>query len=98
MAISGHKTDSMLRRYAIISEADQHRRSLVAGKNSDHPEAANEFQKMLDHRGILINSPLASLAHSLAALTFSTKTRTKPAPRTKTSSPSGKTPTPTFPS
>jgi serine/threonine protein kinase len=26
-------------------------------------EAANEFQKMLDHRGILINSPLASLAH-----------------------------------
>ena len=33
---------------------------LAAGQNED---AAKEFQKILDHRGIVVNSPFGALAH-----------------------------------
>ena len=65
---------------------------LVARQGS---EAATEFQKILDHRGIVQNEPIGALAHlGLAAPTRCQLILPKPGPRTKISSPSGKTPTP----
>ena len=50
-------------------------------------EAADEFQKLLDHRGVILNSPLAALARYQLARALA-----------MSGDASGKTPTPTFPS
>ena len=60
--------------------------------------AAAEFQKILNHPGIVRNDPIGALAHLGLGRACSPTTSPKRAPPTKTSSPSGKTPTPTSPS
>ena len=71
--------------------------------------AATEFQKILDHSGIVWNCWTGALAHlgvaranTLQSKRRRARTPMPPAsghlPPTRTSSPSGKTPTPTFPS
>jgi eukaryotic-like serine/threonine-protein kinase len=71
--------------------------------------AAAEFQKILDHPGVVVNEPIGALAHlglgrAYALEVQSAKARMrmplarKPAPRTMISSRSGRTPTRTLPS
>jgi hypothetical protein len=61
--------------------------------------AAAEFQKFLDHRGVVVNFPLGALARlGLAPATCSPATLRRLVPSIRTSSPCGKTPTLTFPS
>ena len=62
--------------------------------------AATEFQRFLDHRGIVINFPLGTLADlgSRPRLPSSPATLARLVPGIKTSSPSGKTPIRTSPS
>ena len=61
--------------------------------------AAAEFQRLLDHRSIVLNFPLgARPSCNWAELTRWQATPPKLAPPTRTSSPFGKTPTPTSPS
>ena len=62
-------------------------------------EAAAEFQKILDHRGVVFNEPIAALAHlGLARAYALAGDTTKAHVSTKTSSRYGETPTLTFPS
>ena len=63
-----------------------------------YAEAAAEFQKILDHRGIVGADPIGVLAHLQLGQNIRSRreTRSKPSWRTGISSPSGKTPTPTF--
>ena len=62
-------------------------------------EAAAEFQKILDHRGIVWNSPIGALAHLQLGRAYAMPGDTAKARlHIRTSSPSGKTPTPTSPS
>jgi eukaryotic-like serine/threonine-protein kinase len=62
-------------------------------------EAATEFQKILDHRGVVVNEPIGALAHLGLARAYVLQGNT---PKAKAAyqdfSPSGKTPTPTSPS
>ena len=61
--------------------------------------AAAEFQKFLDHRGIVINFPLGALAHlGLARAYAMTGDTAKAKSAYQDFLPSGKTPTPTSPS
>jgi hypothetical protein len=63
-------------------------------------EAATEFQKVLDHPGIVGNYPLGTLAHlqlARARLMDGDASGTR-GQLTRTSTPSGKTPIPTSPS
>ena len=62
-------------------------------------EAAAEFQKILDHRGIVLNLPIGALAHLQIGRAYALEGDTaKSRAAYKISSPSGKTPTPTSPS
>ena len=62
-------------------------------------EAAAEFQKILDHRGICLAAPECSLAHlGLGRARCSRETMPAPAPPIRISSRCGKMPTPTSPS
>ena len=66
--------------------------------------AAAEFQKFIDHRGLVENFPWGALARLGLARAYALRrgqgprAPTRPAPPIRISSPSGKTPTPTFPS
>ena len=61
-------------------------------------EAAIEFQKILDHDGVVVNAPIGALAHLGLARAYSLGATTqRPAPRIRISSRSGKTPTLTSP-
>jgi eukaryotic-like serine/threonine-protein kinase len=62
-------------------------------------EAAAEFQKILDHRGIVFDEPIGALAYLQLGRAYTMQaTLPKPRPRIKISSCFGKTPTPIFPS
>ena len=62
-----------------------------------YAEAAAEFQKILDHRGIVGADPIGVLAHlQLGEHSLSRGTRSRQSLPTRIFSPSGKTPTPTF--
>ena len=66
---------------------------LKAGKGQ---QAAAEFQKLIDHRGIVLNLPLAALTRLGLAPAYTSQGDTaKSRTRTRTSPPSGKTPTTT---
>ncbi len=61
-----------------------------------YAEATAEFQKILDHRGIVGADPIGALAHLQLGRAFvGWETWPKPRLPTRTSSPCGKTPTPT---
>ena len=65
---------------------------LASGQGS---AAAAEFQKILDHRGLVQNCPTAALAHlGLARAYAAQKDRRRPVARIRNSSRSGRTPTP----
>ena len=69
---------------------------LAMNRGSD---AAAEFQKIIDHRGVVLNGPIGALAHlGLARANVLQGDNDKAALLTTTSSHSGKTPTPTSPS
>ena len=71
--------------------------ALVAARR--YAEAATEFQKILDHRGIVGADPIGALAHLQLGRTFVLSgDRVKAKAAYQISSHSGKTPTPTFPS
>jgi len=60
-------------------------------------EAAAEFQKILDHRGIVVSDPIGALARLQLGRAFAlSEIRPRRRLPTRISSPSGKTPTPTF--
>ncbi len=60
-------------------------------------EAAAEFQKILDHRGIVVSDPIGALAHlQLGRASLCREIRSRPRLPTRISSPSGKMPIPTF--
>ena len=61
-------------------------------------EAAKEFQKILDHRGIVLNEPIGALAHLQLGRAYAMAGDTAKARIVRISSPSGKTPILTFPS
>ena len=62
-------------------------------------EAAAEFQKILDHRGLVLNEPIGALSHLGLARAYAMQGDTRRQRRlTRISSRSGKTPTPTSPS
>ena len=62
-------------------------------------EAAAEFQKILDHRAIVVSDPIGALAHlQLGRALACREIRPRQRPPTRISSPSGKTPTRTSPS
>jgi len=71
---------------------------LAAALPHDGNAAAAEFQKFIDHRGVVVNFPWGALARLGLGRAYALcrATRRKPSPRIKISSPSGKTPTPTF--
>jgi eukaryotic-like serine/threonine-protein kinase len=61
--------------------------------------AASEFQKILDHRGIILNTPIGAFAHLQLARAYACEaTRLEQRLPIRTSSPSGKMPIPTLPS
>ena len=67
----------------------------------DGKAAAVEFQKFIDHRGLVANFPWGALARLGLARAYALDRAihaTKLAPRIRISSPCGKTPTPTSPS
>ena len=69
----------------------------LAEKNG--PAAAAEFQKLLDHQGIVQNFLLGSLAHLQIGRAYAMSgDRPKPKPPIRISLRSGKTPIPTSPS
>ena len=53
-------TEQLKNDSGVVSEACKRYAYLAAGQNED---AAKEFQKILDHRGIVVNSPFGALAH-----------------------------------
>jgi Tfp pilus assembly protein PilF len=62
-------------------------------------EAAGEFQKILDHRGIVVSDPIGALAHLQLGRTYAlARDMTKAKSAYRISLRSGKTPTPTSPS
>ena len=70
---------------------------LAAGRGQ---EAAAEFQKVLDHRGIVLADPIGALAHLQLGRAYACLGRQGPRPKapTRISSPSGRMPTRTSPS
>ena len=61
-------------------------------------EAAGEFQKILDHRGIVVSDPIGALAHLQLGRAYALAgERPRQDPPIRISLPSGKTPTRTFP-
>jgi hypothetical protein len=68
---------------------------LAAHQGSD---AVAEFQKILDHRGIVVNGPIGALAHLALARAYVLQRDSALGPKrhTRISSGSGKTQTPTF--
>ena len=67
---------------------------LAAGQGA---AAATEFQKILDHRGLVQNCPTGAMAISASpALSLYRKTHPKPAPPIRTSSHCGKIQTPIY--
>ena len=70
----------------------------------DGKAAAAEFQKFIDHYGLVVNFPWGALARLGLARAYALEAATDPppatkrAPRIRISSPSGKTPIPTSPS
>ena len=61
--------------------------------------AATEFQKLIDHRGVVVNFVLGALVHlQLGRAYVLAGEHAKARKPTKTSSPSGKVPIPTSPS
>ena len=65
----------------------------------DGNAAAAEFQKFVDHRGLVVNFPWGALARLGLARAYALQgDPSKPGPHIRISLPSGKTPTPTSPS
>ena len=58
-------------------------------------KAATEFQKILDHRGIVVSDPIGALARLQLDNTLCRETRPKQRPPIRISSPFGRTLTPT---
>ncbi len=62
-------------------------------------QAALEFQKIVDHKGIVLNFPLGALAHLQLGRAYQLAgDKARHAPRTRTFSRCGNMPTPTSPS
>ena len=61
-------------------------------------EAAAEFQKILDHRSIVVNFITGALAHLDLARAYALEAASAQGAKARAASRCGKTPTPTFPS